>query len=97
MTGTTTDATPGAVALVDAAAGSELSCATNIATATQNAFLTPGTEVCLAVESGRVAQITVDAVPVRRARRAADGPPHRPAAQREAAPSAGSPARSGCR
>lgn len=63
VTGTTTDATPGAVALVDAAAGSELSCAANIATATQNAFLTPGTEVCLAVESGRVAQITVDAVP----------------------------------
>ncbi|HEY8426748.1 MAG TPA: hypothetical protein VIL20_00175, partial [Sandaracinaceae bacterium] len=62
VTGATTEGTTGAIALVKPADGAELSCAANGATM-QNLFLTPGTEVCIAVESGRVDTLTVEAVP----------------------------------
>lgn len=62
--GTPTDPTVnGALALIDPTTDAELTCVADIEGTFQSAFVEPGTDVCIAVESDRVASITVDAVP----------------------------------
>ncbi len=64
VTGTTADpAVDGAVAIIDAATDAELSCVKDIEQTFASAFLQPGDERCIAVESGSVTSLTVEAVP----------------------------------
>src|SRR5690606_1353246 len=64
VTGTTADpAVDGAVAIIDAATDAELSCTKDIEQTFASAFLQPGDERCIAVESGSVTSLTVETVP----------------------------------